>query len=780
MVDMKGRSIQQTKKKPEVVLNPDEIPWTDRIDTLSADGVLMRELLSLYPTLHPGNSFRIALEKRLFDPERVERILEGRDPGLADRLIRALPARLLSRSAKRLEALLKKDFGDLVNPAPALLATIDPARAADAYLTALNSSPVPPTRTLLEIARLLPDLPEEKARPLFERLAAFRVPELSFFLTRAGCRLGHPGVFDLLPFLATDKDVQNHLPWTFTGHGSCSTMASEKSLSGEDLARFLEPGAPLGEIERARETASFQEAMALLASCESRSFGSLAARRFLEAAPPAFLDEQESLATNLAIATTIHDFERESPDLGGLAPRNLVPFLDLYAGEIDHMPDAFFLPGSAEEYLRILEELLEEDPDAPALPVLVDLMGRLRHAASVPRLVALLEKNGDPGLTEQAEEALVAIGPESADYIVRHWNEFDSFQIVSAGAILAKIDSPAIVDFLCGHPELCQDDPSIWCPIALSQPDSRTLSVLLPLLRREDPEIDRTAFVLLSLFQSDHPELPNIRERITEFHSLMDPFVNKKQEAPRPFLRLPLTCELCGETNHYRVHRIIVGKGGEAPVVSEEFPCRSCGRFPLFEIAPNGIAAIAGESLRLLLGKRLGSEKQESILHTLNVRGPVEEGEILSLSTALRQTREALQKDPDNARMLHRMSNLMSALSRPRQSFEFTARAYAADPEALEIINNRILRLREADRDAEALLVVERALNFQSSWHFLSDTPNDQLRYFWNIADGLARDLGRPSFSGSEGVTLDLLKKKTGRNDPCPCGSGRKYKKCCL
>jgi uncharacterized protein YchJ len=23
-------------------------------------------------------------------------------------------------------------------------------------------------------------------------------------------------------------------------------------------------------------------------------------------------------------------------------------------------------------------------------------------------------------------------------------------------------------------------------------------------------------------------------------------------------------------------------------------------------------------------------------------------------------------------------------------------------------------------------------------------------------------------------------KEKTGRNDPCPCGSGKKYKKCCL
>ncbi|WP_204661666.1 SEC-C metal-binding domain-containing protein [Fusibacter tunisiensis] len=26
----------------------------------------------------------------------------------------------------------------------------------------------------------------------------------------------------------------------------------------------------------------------------------------------------------------------------------------------------------------------------------------------------------------------------------------------------------------------------------------------------------------------------------------------------------------------------------------------------------------------------------------------------------------------------------------------------------------------------------------------------------------------------------DVKKEKVGRNDPCPCGSGKKYKKCCL
>ena len=31
-----------------------------------------------------------------------------------------------------------------------------------------------------------------------------------------------------------------------------------------------------------------------------------------------------------------------------------------------------------------------------------------------------------------------------------------------------------------------------------------------------------------------------------------------------------------------------------------------------------------------------------------------------------------------------------------------------------------------------------------------------------------------------DGAEIPTTSDKTGRNDPCPCGSGRKYKKCCL
>ena len=30
------------------------------------------------------------------------------------------------------------------------------------------------------------------------------------------------------------------------------------------------------------------------------------------------------------------------------------------------------------------------------------------------------------------------------------------------------------------------------------------------------------------------------------------------------------------------------------------------------------------------------------------------------------------------------------------------------------------------------------------------------------------------------GLNVELMKVKIGRNDPCSCGSGKKYKKCCL
>ena len=68
--------------------------------------------------------------------------------------------------------------------------------------------------------------------------------------------------------------------------------------------------------------------------------------------------------------------------------------------------------------------------------------------------------------------------------------------------------------------------------------------------------------------------------------------------------------------------------------------------------------------------------------------------------------------------------------------------------------------------------------------------PRDQaLRFGLNLDCAWARDDAMDALKktrGEPGNLTALLREaakgrtKVGRNDPCPCGSGKKYKKCCL
>jgi preprotein translocase subunit SecA len=51
-----------------------------------------------------------------------------------------------------------------------------------------------------------------------------------------------------------------------------------------------------------------------------------------------------------------------------------------------------------------------------------------------------------------------------------------------------------------------------------------------------------------------------------------------------------------------------------------------------------------------------------------------------------------------------------------------------------------------------------------------------------NIQRKKDREMAELQFVGGNGTTTEkkqaVTTKKAGRNDPCPCGSGKKYKKC--
>ena len=69
-----------------------------------------------------------------------------------------------------------------------------------------------------------------------------------------------------------------------------------------------------------------------------------------------------------------------------------------------------------------------------------------------------------------------------------------------------------------------------------------------------------------------------------------------------------------------------------------------------------------------------------------------------------------------------------------------------------------------ADQIQEILDLWSNLCNTQPVW------PNNG----WSPVELIEKDLGHPLFLNEDGSP-----RKVGRNDPCPCGSGLKYKKCC-
>jgi hypothetical protein len=79
-----------------------------------------------------------------------------------------------------------------------------------------------------------------------------------------------------------------------------------------------------------------------------------------------------------------------------------------------------------------------------------------------------------------------------------------------------------------------------------------------------------------------------------------------------------------------------------------------------------------------------------------------------------------------------------------------------------------------------------RWVDMDSPWKFYEPTEITERQQRWlkekQAANAIAPGAGSPNGQMHDGDWPPLARTtpKVGRNDPCPCGSGKKYKKCCL
>jgi len=96
----------------------------------------------------------------------------------------------------------------------------------------------------------------------------------------------------------------------------------------------------------------------------------------------------------------------------------------------------------------------------------------------------------------------------------------------------------------------------------------------------------------------------------------------------------------------------------------------------------------------------------------------------------------------------------------------------------MDVFNSKKISFTDLDQLNEVTGLVTELGNNIRIWENNGHTPEE---IFENYEKPNMKPLPKKPFDFNKTNVIDMNSKKNiGRNDPCPCGSGKKYKKCCL
>ena len=416
---------------------------------------------------------------------------------------------------------------------------------------------------------------------------------------------------------------------------------------------------------------------------------------------------------------------------------------------------------------------------------LARVMGHLGWVDFIPDLIGSLAEDHGDLLQTEAQWALTRIGEPAGLALIERWYTLDAAQRIYATGAISAMGGEAAVRLVLEHgADLMDDTAGEWPELVVSAPDPRLLAHMEPMLKRRQNWIDRPFYVLGRLLGSEHPELEAAGERARAHRQAQAARISAlmRGDLSSDTLTLKLKCPDCGDVNLYDLRRIAVDETDPSSrlVIAEEIACASCGRYTDLAETPDAKLAILGELFRLSTMSAAGKpEKSQTMVRVLGMR----DGHKLPVGQLLGACEAAIEKDASRVGEWLRLAHCyQQLLGRPRFAARFRAEALQREPNAVEGVLLEASALVLDGEDARAFDLLHKALAAKEGWRFFVtdiQQPAGVARDLASLYNSLSRRLGRNDRPPLEASAL-APPKKVGRNDPCPCGSGKKYKKCCL
>jgi tetratricopeptide (TPR) repeat protein len=463
---------------------------------------------------------------------------------------------------------------------------------------------------------------------------------------------------------------------------------------------------------------------------------------------------------------------------------------------------------------------------------------RYLESAAVPgRYHLLLEAlDGEWGydISEDAEGVLRKAGPGVVEVALEHWYK----QLPRASKLwwLEMYPTQTVVQFLLSYFEhyFASPDSRIFIELLGEVGSREFFEPLLREWRSGEVAIGNTIRLIAELNNVQDGCLDPIIQDTDKWSA--DALISSDEVADLPIRRtssIPLRCTACGRTYHYPLERLYLDDKGENVVIGEIVQCRGCGSIETYEMTMDTKWTLSAELIRTLALGKSEEIDEEGLPFKGQLMGVTAAGhQFKTVSEAYHFLRRAVEREPANADLKKRLGNVLRNGNRSDLALPYYQEALQLDPRDAETTYSVAAILLEQKRFGEATRYVEelarlireeklddrlrRALFsalidqagiiYEQTGHQIQIWPRNKSAVDSQDNMPLTLELKSLALSNSEefeqayhlflhgtlpergaGNTSDKGSwiasqkpmKKVGRNDPCPCGSGRKFKKCC-
>ncbi|MBI4745045.1 MAG: SEC-C domain-containing protein [Deltaproteobacteria bacterium] len=425
----------------------------------------------------------------------------------------------------------------------------------------------------------------------------------------------------------------------------------------------------------------------------------------------------------------------------------------------------------------------------------ISLLGLIGDERAIPCLVELIGKKSgdlDDETIDEALAALVRFGERALPALEKLMDGSDRSAINEAFFILKDIPAKKTEELLLRNWDRFMGINRELFTMALGDVASKEF---IPLLRKEIKEgelIEAEVFHLLCLIHGvKDPLLPQIEEELKRSEEEMKKaFAGFKEGGLSSLIEAPLNLELkcmdCGRAYHYKIDEVVINseKPGSEPEITDMITCKNCGSVNNYELTDKGSTnlAIRASMIAGLLKEGKIEDPLALPIKFMKMRF-MGNRPMSSFKEAIEEYRRELEKSPHDpalrigyGNMLRRKGMLNEAESQFSEAARLEPNAVEAYTQLGEIAEKRGDIHAAYNFYAKALQRMPDARYFRTQdIDGYKEMVVDKHHYLRQIAEGktdvnLIEDV----------IKIEPHRKKAGRNDPCPCGSGKKYKKCCL